>query len=40
MFKESSDPLRPNQLCEPNSPLKAASKLVPVPETIMSPDYR
>ncbi|XP_065348742.1 centrosomal protein of 97 kDa isoform X2 [Cloeon dipterum] len=40
MFGENADVVRPNQLCEPNSPLKAASKLVPVPETIMSPDYR
>ncbi|XP_059488502.1 centrosomal protein of 97 kDa isoform X2 [Neocloeon triangulifer] len=40
MFGDSGEAVRPNQLCESNSPLKAASKLVPVPETIMSPDYR
>ncbi|KAF4532789.1 hypothetical protein B566_EDAN003571, partial [Ephemera danica] len=46
---KQADHVRPTQLCTDNgdgtaasntNPLKAASKLVPVPETIMSPDYR
>lgn len=38
MFKYQSEKL--NVLSEKSSPLQAATKLVPVPESLMSPDFR